>query len=155
MLTLIWTAIYVKIICTFYLSIYLSIYLYIYIYISIYLSIYLMLIAIIDARSIANAYYYGDSYARPVCYECADLHPVSLKGNCHIFCSRKAVQSRIYKIAVRYDRQKNPILSVKINRNPSDPFFFFFFFFCFCFFQLMVYKYGRWCKNATQTDEVL
>ena len=41
-----------------------------------------------------------------VCYECADLHPVPLKGKCHIFCSRKAVQGRIYKIAVRYDRQK-------------------------------------------------
>ena len=58
-------------------------------------------------------------------YECADLHPVPLKGKCHIFCSRKAVQSRIYKIAVRYDRQRQkcPILSVKvkINRIPSDP----------------------------------
>ena len=51
-----------------------------------------------------------------VCYECTDLHPVSLKG--HIVCSRKAVQSRIYKIAVRYDRQKFPILSVK-NKSES------------------------------------
>ena len=48
-----------------------------------------------------------------VCYECADLHPMPLHGKCHIFCSRKAVQSGIYKIAVRYDRQNIPILSVK------------------------------------------
>ena len=82
-----------------------------------------LLIAIIDARSIANAYYFGVSYARQVCYECADLHPVPLKDKSHMFCSRKAVQSRIYKITVRYDRQKFPILSVKINRNPSDPYF--------------------------------
>ena len=72
-----------------------------------------------------------------VCYEYADLHP--LKDKCHIFYSRTAVQSRIYKIADRYDQQKFPILSVKINRNPSDPCFFFFLF----FFQLMVYKCGR------------
>ena len=36
-----------------------------------------------------------------VCYECADLHSVLLKGKGHMFSSRKAVQSRIYKIAVR------------------------------------------------------
>ena len=59
-----------------------------------------------------------------VSYECADLHPVPLKVRCHIFYSRKAVQSRIYKIAVRYDRQKFPILSVKINLNPSGPWVF-------------------------------
>ena len=34
-----------------------------------------------------------------VCYECADLHPVPLKGKCHMFCSRTPVQSQIYKIA--------------------------------------------------------
>ena len=28
-----------------------------------------------------------------VCYECAYLHPVPLKGKCHMFCSRKVVQS--------------------------------------------------------------
>ena len=33
-----------------------------------------------------------------VCYEWADLHPVPLKGKCQIFCSRKAVQGRIYKM---------------------------------------------------------
>ena len=59
-----------------------------------------------------------------VCYEYADLHPVPLKGKCHIFYSRTAVQSRIYKLADRYDRQKFSILSVKINRNPSDPWVF-------------------------------
>ena len=68
-----------------------------------------------------------------VCNECANLDPVALKGKCHIFCSRKAVQSRIYKIAVRYDRLKFPILSVKTNLNPGDP----------GVFQLMVYKCGR------------
>ena len=68
-----------------------------------------------------------------VCYECTDLHPLPLKGKCYIFCSGKAVQSRIYKIAVRYDQQKFPILSVKINWNPSEPWV----------FQLMVYKCGR------------
>ena len=68
-----------------------------------------------------------------VCNECANLHPVALKGKRHIFCSRKAVQSRIYKIAIRYDRQKFPVLSVKINLNPGDP----------GGFQLMVYKCGR------------
>ena len=68
-----------------------------------------------------------------VCYKCADLHLVLLKGKCHMFCSRKAVQSRIYEIAIRYDRQSFPILSVKINRNPSYPWV----------FQLMVYKCGR------------
>ena len=31
-------------------------------------------------------------------YECADLHPVPLKGKCHSFCSHKAVQGRIYKM---------------------------------------------------------
>ena len=76
-----------------------------------------------------------------VCYECADLHPVPLKGKCHIFFSRKAVQGRIYKIAVRYDRQKFPILSVKINWNPSD----------LCLFQLMVYKCGRSVGAKTWT----
>ena len=30
-----------------------------------------------------------------VCYECACLHPVAVKGKCHIFCSRKAAQSRV------------------------------------------------------------
>ena len=76
-----------------------------------------------------------------VCYECADPHPVPLEGKCHIFCSRKAAQSRINKTFVRYDRQKIPIFSVKINWNSSD-FFFFFFFFVSVFFQLMVYKCG-------------
>ena len=66
------------------------------------------------------------------CYECADLHPVPLKAKFHI-CSRKAAQSRICKIAVRYDRQTFPIFSVKINWNPSHPCFFFFF-----FFELMI-----------------
>ena len=33
-----------------------------------------------------------------VCYECADLHPMLLKGKCHVFCSRKAAQGRIYKM---------------------------------------------------------
>ena len=56
-----------------------------------------------------------------VCYECADLHPVPLKGKCHRFCSRKAAQSRICKIAVRYDQQKFPIFSVEMNWSPSDP----------------------------------
>ena len=79
-----------------------------------------------------------------VCYKCADLHPVPLKGKCHIFCSRKAVPSRIYKIAIRYDGQKFPILSVKINRNPSVPWV----------FPLMVYVASR-CKNARKTDDVL
>ena len=50
-----------------------------------------------------------------VCYECADLHPVPMKGKCHIFCSRKAAQRRICEIPVRYDRQKFPIFSVKMN----------------------------------------
>ena len=43
-----------------------------------------------------------------VCYECAGVHPVPLNGKRHIVWSRKAVQSRIYKIAVRYDRQNFP-----------------------------------------------
>ena len=72
-----------------------------------------------------------------VCCEGDDLHPVPLKGKYHIFCSRKAIQSRIYKIAVRYDRQKFSILSVKINRNPSDLWV----------FQLMVYKCGRYVQK--------
>ena len=63
-----------------------------------------------------------------VCYECADLHPVPLKSKCHMFCSRKAVRSRIYKFAVRYDRQKISIFSVKITLNPRSLFSFFFFF---------------------------
>ena len=33
-----------------------------------------------------------------VWYECANLHPLPLKGKCDIFCSRKAVQGRIYKM---------------------------------------------------------
>ena len=51
-----------------------------------------------------------------VCYEFADLHPVPLiyVGKCHIlFCSHKAVQIQIYKIAVRYDRQKFPLFISK------------------------------------------
>ena len=68
-----------------------------------------------------------------VCYKFADLYPVPLKGKCHIFCSRKAVQSWIYKIAVRYNRPKIPIVSVKLNRNPSHHWV----------FQLMVYKCGQ------------
>ena len=67
-----------------------------------------------------------------VCYECTDLHPMPLKGKCHSFCSRKAAQNQICKIAVRYDQQKFPIFSIKINWNPSDP----------CFFS-MIYKCGR------------
>ena len=58
-----------------------------------------------------------------VCYECADLHPVPVKGKSHIFCSRKAAQIRICKIAVRYDRQKFSIFSVNMNWNPNDPCF--------------------------------
>ena len=81
-----------------------------------------LLIAIINARSIANAYYYGILYARRVCYECADLHPVPLKGKCHIFCSRKAAHSRICKIAVRSDR-----LSNKNKLEFKESLFFFFF----------------------------
>ena len=68
-----------------------------------------------------------------VCYGCANLDPVSLKGKCYIFCSCIAVQNRIHKIAVYYDRQKCPILSVKINQNPSDSWV----------VQLMVYKCSR------------
>ena len=86
-----------------------------------------------DARSIANAYYYGVSYARPGLLRMCRSTARALERLVSHFCSRKAVQSRIYKIAVRYDRQKNPILSVKINRNPSDPWV----------FQLMVYKCDR------------
>ena len=48
-----------------------------------------------------------------VCYECADLYPVPLTGKCCIFCSRKAAQSRICKIAVRYDRQISDLFSKK------------------------------------------
>ena len=83
-----------------------------------------LLIAIIDARSIANAYYYGDSYARPDLLRMRRSTSHALESLCHMFCSRKAVQSRIYKIAVLYDRQTFLILSVKINRNPSDLCFF-------------------------------
>ena len=95
-----------------------------------------LLMVITDARSIANAYMHTimEFHMRDrVCYECTDLHPVPLKGKCHIFCSRKAAQSRICKIAVRYDRQTFPIFSVNLNWNPSDPWS----------FQLMVYKCGR------------
>ena len=60
-----------------------------------------------------------------VCYKCADLHPVPLKGKCHIFCSRKAAHSRICKIAVRYDRLSN---KNKLEFKGSLFFFFFFFF---------------------------
>ena len=41
-----------------------------------------------------------------VCYECADLHPVPLKDKCHIFCARKAVQGRIYKMKKKKQQQK-------------------------------------------------
>ena len=101
-----------------------------------------LLIAIIDTRAIANAYYYGVSYARPGLLRMRRFTSRALERWMSYFCSRKPVQSRIHKIAVRYDRQKFPILSVKINRNPSDP----------CVFQLMVYKCG---KNTTETDDVL
>ena len=79
-----------------------------------------------------------------VCYECADLHPVPLKGKCHIFCSRKATQSRICK-------NHRPLWSAKIphlfNKNKlkskylNDPWFFFFFFFflCVCFLLLLLF----------------
>ena len=94
---------------------------------------YFLYIAIIDARSIANAYWYGVTYAWSGLLECADLHPVPLKGKCQLFCFHKAVQIRICKIAVRYDLQKYIIFSYKMNRNPRYP----------LIFQLMVYKCGR------------
>ena len=53
-----------------------------------------LLIAIIEVWSIANAYYYGVSYAH--------LHPVPLKGKCHFFALVK-LYSLIYKIAVKID----------------------------------------------------
>ena len=70
-----------------------------------------LLIAITDARSIANAYYYELHMSNRVCYECVDLHPVPLKGMCHTFCSRKAVQHRIGKITIHFHLQNIIILS--------------------------------------------
>ena len=41
------------------------------------------MIAINDARSIANAYYYGVTYAQQGLQRMPNLHPVSFKGKCH------------------------------------------------------------------------
>ena len=46
-----------------------------------------------------------------VCYECADLHPVPLKDKCHIICSRKAVQGRIYKMKKKKKKKKKKQIS--------------------------------------------
>ena len=62
-----------------------------------------------------------------------DPFHLPLDSKYHMFCFRIIKQSRVCKISVRFDLQKNPMLSLTVNRNAYNP----------SIFQLMVYKCGR------------
>ena len=62
-----------------------------------------------------------------------DQLPLPLDSKYHMFCFLIIKQSRVFKISVRFDLQKFPMLPLTDNRNPCNPWT----------FQLMVYKCGR------------
>ena len=77
---------------------------------------------------------------RRYCYECDVPHPLPLNGKCHMFCSRKNKQSRVYKIGVHYDLQNSSMFPLEVNWNTYGT----------CVFQLMVYKvdlYIQFCHG--------
>ena len=64
---------------------------------------------------------------------CDPLPLPSVDSKYHMICFLIIKQSRVCKISVLFDLQKNPMLPLTDNRNPCTPWT----------FQLMVYKCGR------------
>ena len=67
-----------------------------------------------------------------------DPFPLPLDSKYHMFCILIIKQSRVFKISVRFDLQKFPMLPLTVNRNACNP----------LIFQLMVYKCGRYVQKC-------